>query len=623
MSNNTSEQFVSATLRGEGLPSLSDLEIIDANLNQVFLWDNYDYTANADAKTTSVKVKATMKSGSIKINGKSTTSGQVSDSIPIGTGENAILIQLISDDEIFTRSIKIKVIKPLYSGSVYKETFRPQFHYTQQQYWCNDPNGLIYNAYTHTYHMFYQYNPGVLHHDGQSHWGHAISTDLVHWVELPIALYPDETGIMASGSAVIDRYNTTGLFKESTPPESRMVIIFTYFANGSNPGEGGEQRQAIAYSEDNGLTWIKYSGNSVILNTNNEYGIDFRDPKVMWMEESNEWLMVVAGGRARLFTSPDLIHWTHNSNLLYANGQEVYTECPDLYPLTVDNNSKNIKWVFIGSGRYYVIGNLVKNNSDSYEFIADTNAIDLYTEGSFGLMYATQSFSNVPDVRRILVSWMNESTADILKQYDKNWNGAQSIPVEAKLITVDGQVKLTTYPVTELKFLRTETPIFEINNKTVAPLSENILKDVNCTTYDIEAEFTLGDSQEFGFNLRTADGQKTSVKYDVASYKIIADKTMSGILSTGVRTYELTPVNGKVKLRILVDTSIIDIFGNDGVGIIHDFFFPGIGNSGIEFFTIGGKVTVNFMKIYKMNTSWISSPSSYPLETILGNLEIS
>ena len=515
---------------------------------------------------------------------------------------------------------KISVTKPLDPDSVYKETFRPRFHYTQQQYWCNDPNGLIYNDYTHTYHMFYQYNPGVLYHNGQSHWGHAISTDLVHWVELPIALYPDGIGIMASGSAVIDRNNTSGLFKDSTHPESRMVIIFTYFANGSNPGVGGGQRQAIAYSEDNGLTWNKYSGNSVIPNMGNEYGNDFRDPKVMWMEESKEWLMVVAGGRARLFTSPDLIHWTHNSDLVYANGKEVFTECPDLYPLEVDNNAKNIKWVFTESGRFYIIGDLVKNSSGKYVFKADTNAIELYIEGSFGLMYATQSFNNFPDGRRILISWMNESTADILKQYDKNWNGAQSIPVEAKLVTIDGQAKLTTYPVHELNSLRTSTPIFEINNKRVTPSSENILKAVNSTIYDIEAEFTLGDAKEFGFNLRTAEGQKTIVKYDVVENKIIADKTMSGVLSTGVRTYELTPVNGKIKLRILVDTSIIDIFGNDGVGIIHDFYFPGAGNTGMAFFTIGGDVTIDFMKIYEMNTSWTSPLYTNLVTPIIGKI---
>src|SRR5699024_7937861 len=128
-------------------------------------------------------------------------------------------------------------------------------------------------------------------------------------------------------------------------------------------------------------------------------------------------------------------------------------------------------------------------------------------------MYATQSFSNMPDGRTVLISWMPESNAEALKAYDKNWNGNQSIPLEAKLYTVDGEARLATYPVEELKMLRSEEPIYEGSNITVAPGDENILKDVNGYLYDIEAEFTLNGATEFGFNLRTSGDEKTVVKY--------------------------------------------------------------------------------------------------------------
>ncbi len=622
----TKAKFTNVSLKGIEFPQLSGLELIGAPLNEEFDPTNYDYTADAAMGTESVKVKATLEKGSLQINGVPVASGEESEEIRIGTGQNTITVLVTSEDGVFSRAVKIVVTKPYNTENPYQETYRPQFHFSQQQYWCNDPNGMVYNAETQTYHLFYQYNPGVLYHDGQSHWGHAVSKDMVHWTELPIALYPDDIGIMASGSGVIDRNNTSGLFDESTPPESRMVAIYTYFANGPAPGEGGSQRQAIAYSEDNGLTWTKYEGNSVIPNFGNEYGGDFRDPKVMWMEETQEWLMIVAGGRARIFTSPDLIHWTHNTDLVYADNSEVFSECPDLFPLAVDGDPDNIKWVYSGSGVFYIIGDLVKENG-TYVFKAETNRMSLY-EGGFGGgaggdMYATQSFSNMPDGRTVLISWMPESNAEALKAYDKNWNGNQSIPLEAKLYTVDGEVRLATYPVEELKMLRSEEPIYEGSNITVVPGDENILKDVNGYLYDIEAEFTLNGATEFGFNLRTSGDEKTVVKYNVADQKLIVDKSASGVLSTGVKSATLTPIDGnKIKLRILVDTSVIDAFGNDGLASVNTFYYPGQENSGMEFYTVGGNVTVDSMKIYEMASAW-DETVPVPVVPLLTSLDIS
>ncbi|MBC8569357.1 cadherin-like beta sandwich domain-containing protein [Zongyangia hominis] len=624
MTFNTGAKFTNLSLKGIVFPQLQGLELIGANLNESFDPSCYDYTSDVPVDTASVKVKASFDGITATLNGKKLTSGVESDVIPLGTGKNIINLVLTSADGVLSRAVKIAVNKPYNLGDAYNETFRPQFHFSQMQYWCNDPNGMVYNAETGEYHLYYQYNPAVLYHDGQSHWGHAVSKDMVHWTELPIALYPDDIGIMASGSGVIDRNNTSGFFDDSTPPESRMVAVFTYFANGPHPGEGGGQRQALAYSKDNGLTWTKYEGNSVIPNEGNKYGGDFRDPKVMWMEDTQEWLMVVAGGRARIFTSPDLKTWTHNSDIDYNDGSGIWSECPDLYPLKVEGTDQ-VKWVYSGCGVFYVIGDLVKEGG-KYVFKADTNRLSFY-EGGFGGgsggdMYATQSFSNTPDGRTVLISWMPESNADALKAYDKNWNGNQSMPLEAKLYNVGGQIKLATYPIEEMKSLRSPDPLYTVENISVTPDSENILKDVNGTLYDIEAEFTLGGATEFGFNLRTAGDQKTVVKYDVTNQKLIVDKNNSGVLSTGVKSLSLAPNGDKLKLRILVDTSIIDAFGNDGITSVNTFYYPNSANTGMEFFTTGGNVKVDSMNIYAMNSAW-SETTPVPVVPLLTSVDFS
>jgi fructan beta-fructosidase len=185
--------------------------------------------------------------------------------------------------------------------NMYDEQYRPQFHYSPNENWMNDPNGLVY--YKGEYHLFYQYHP----HSKiwvPMHWGHAVSKDLLHWEELPIALYPDELGQIFSGSAVIDKQNTSGL---KTADEDVMVAIFTHH------GEDNE-KQSIAYSNDRGRTWTKYKGNPVISNPGLK---DFRDPKVFWHVESQKWVMSLAcGDRIHFYGSPYLIDWDLLSTLV-------------------------------------------------------------------------------------------------------------------------------------------------------------------------------------------------------------------------------------------------------------------------------------------------------------------
>jgi fructan beta-fructosidase len=255
------------------------------------------------------------------------------------------------------------------TSSSYQELFRPQFHYTPAKNWMNDPNGLVY--YKGEYHLFYQYNPFGSQW-GHISWGHAVSRDLVHWHELPVAIPEQGDELVFSGSAVVDKDNTSGLGTRHNPP---MVAIYT-------AAKPGSQAQALAYSTDRGRTFKRYSGNPVLDIGSGE----FRDPKVFWYAPAHEWRMVVSKAVERkiaIYRSPNLKDWTHLSDFGPANATAGVWECPDLFPLAVDGKRRKTKWVMIvnlnpggiagGSGAQYFVGDF-----DGTTFTAD-NRVGDYT----------------------------------------------------------------------------------------------------------------------------------------------------------------------------------------------------------------------------------------------------
>ncbi|XVV07477.1 glycoside hydrolase family 32 protein [Actinosynnema sp. CA-248983] len=234
----------------------------------------------------------------------------------------------------------------------FDEPHRPQFHFTPERNWMNDPNGLVYHE--GEYHLFYQYNPNG---DtwGDMSWGHAVSPDLVRWRELPLAIPHDDTEMVFSGSAVVDHGNTTGF---GTAEDPAMVAIYT-----SHYKADGRQAQSLAYSTDNGRTWTKYAGNPVLDIGSRE----FRDPKVQWHD--GRWLMTVSLSvehKVRFYSSPDLKTWTHLSDFGPQGAVGGVWECPDLFPLAVDGDPNRVKWVLVvnlspggiagGSAAQYFVG---------------------------------------------------------------------------------------------------------------------------------------------------------------------------------------------------------------------------------------------------------------------------
>lgn len=475
------------------------------------------------------------------------------------------------------------------------QPFRPQYHITPPQKWANDPNGMVY--YDGEYHLFYQYHPDDTVW-GPMHWGHAISTDLVNWTHLPIALYPDEIGAIFSGSAVIDWHNTAGFGEEA------MVAIFTHDGN-------GRQMQSLAYSTDRGRTWTKYEGNPVIQPPNNIK--NFRDPKVFWVETDEDegyWVMVVsAGSMVLFFTSPDLKQWETSGGfgLTYGATCGVW-ETPDLFQLPVDGGSQT-RWVLAvaiagcapagGSGIQYFIGDF-----DGQVFTSE-NPKETVLWADFGPdFYAPQSWSNAPDNRKIWLAWMNNWV------YAQNiptstWRGAFTLPRELSLTNTSNGIRLVQQPVAELAQLREAHHAWRDETITV---NTNLLDGITEETLEIIAEFQIADLEDadrFGFHLRTGADEVTTVGYAVKGQQLYVDRTQSGEVGfnddfAGVQTAVMEPINNLIKFHIFIDRSSVELFGNGGLVSFTEQIFPSKDSLGLDLFVDGEQVHLKALDIYTL-----------------------
>ena len=330
-----------------------------------------------------------------------------------------------------------------------KEMYRPQIHFSPQAHWMNDPNGMVY--YKGVYHLFFQYYPDSTVW-GPMHWGHATSTDLIHWLEQPIALYPDSIGLIFSGSVVVDKNNTSGFGKKGQVP---LVAIFTHHNMGGEKQMRNDfQNQSIAYSLDEGKTWIKYTGNPVLKNP----GIrDFRDPKVMWYEPQKKWVMTLATkDRVTFYSSPNLKDWTKETEFgetLGAHGG--VWECPDLFSLNDDYGKK--VWVLTvsinpggpnkGSATQYFLGDFDGNKFTPIS--TATRWIDYGTDD-----YAGVTWSNTGN-RKIFLGWMsNWQYATVVPTI--KWRSATTFPRDLKLKYVGKEMFLASLPISELSILQSK-----------------------------------------------------------------------------------------------------------------------------------------------------------------------
>ncbi len=463
---------------------------------------------------------------------------------------------------------------------LYTDTYRPKLHVTPPMNFMNDPNGLHYNAQTGEYHAYYQWNPTQLRMGNQV-WGHAVSKDLLHWTDHGIAIdRPADGDAIYSGCAVIDRENTSGLFDESVAPDNCVVALYTV----TNPF-----RQEIAYSTDGGYTFTKYSGNPVIASS--PYFANFRDPKVLWIEEKQLWLMAIAGGPFALYTSPDLIQWTSQGVMTYADGTVIESEFPTLLHLPLDGDTSNKKYVYIGDGDFYVVGDLVWEG-DSVRFVPTQEKVAplFYSDAN----HATQDFYNDPAGRTLLMSWMRDQTS-AFRLEDKYWHGILSMPCETALVTENGKAVLHFSPIAELEQAKANVLCnvsdITLTNEALAIENANALYAL----FDLKARLYDGASLTLG--MREGDGCQTAIRLEYLSdsaVRVTLDAKASGAIVRGAHSVTVqTDADGFVSLCTVLDNSVIEAFTSDG-RVFADFIFPPKSADGFSLTAIGTAEIADF-----------------------------
>ncbi|MGA8153325.1 MAG: glycoside hydrolase family 32 protein [Terriglobales bacterium] len=487
----------------------------------------------------------------------------------------------------------------------YDEPYRPQFHFTPARNWMNDPNGPIY--YKGEYHLFYQYNPFGTEW-GHMSWGHAASPDLVHWKHLPVAL-TEENGVMIfSGSTVVDWHNSSGFCRGSdAKAPSCLVAIYT----GHSPKL---QTQNLAYSNDDGLTWTKYSGNPVI----DLHLSGFRDPKVFWHADTHKWVMVTvlaSQHKVRLFGSTDLKHWTVLSDFGPAGATGGAWECPDLFPLKVDDESGQTKWVLSinvnpggvagGSGNQYFVGSF-----DGTTFAAEGAAEQTLWVDYGADFYASTSFSDIlaSDGRRIWLGWLNNWKYAARVPTDP-WRGAQSVPRELKLRRFPGGIRLVQEPVAELRALRERHT--RVKGRSIEAANRRLKsKGVRGQMLEIVAEIDPRGAAEFGFKVRKGDGEETVIGVDMRQSKLFVDRTRSGVVSFDEHfpSRDAGPIElageKSVGLHIFVDCSSVEVFGNGGEIVLSETIFPRRSSDGIELYSKDGQAQVLKVDVWNLKSAY-------------------
>ena len=443
---------------------------------------------------------------------------------------------------------------------VYREKLRPQFHFTSKRGWNNDSNGMVY--YKGEYHLFYQHNPYGWAW-GNMTWGHAISQDMIHWTELGDAIHPDHLGTIFSGSAVIDEKNTAGF---QTGDEKTIVCFYTS-AGGNNPMSKGQPfTQSIAYSNDRGRTWTVYEGNPILGHINGGN----RDPKVIWHEPTNQWVMVLYLDDRDMgfFTSKDLKSWEFQSKL------KCFHECPELFELPLDAKENNKKWILYGGSGEYLIGGF-----DGKQFKIEAGPIRFHYGNCF---YASQTFNNIPprDGRRIQIAWGRVAMPQM------PFNQMMLFPVALRLGTTEEGPRLFVEPIHEISKLHKSRRRWR--NKILKP-QDNLLSDLSGELFHIRAALRIGDAKETGFVIRG-----TPVVYNIQKQELSCCK----------KTAPLKPVNGKINLEVLVDRTSIEIFGNGGRIYMPNGVILADKTKSIEIFTKGGNIEVEALTVYELDPAW-------------------
>lgn len=439
--------------------------------------------------------------------------------------------------------------------NIYNEPHRPQFHFTHKVGWINDPNGMVYA--NGEWHFFFQHNP-VSTRWGNMSWGHATSKDLIHWEQRPIALFPDETGTMYSGTGIVDTHNVTGLKQGDGD-----LMILNYSSAGNFGYPPRPFTQGMAYSND-GRTFIKFEGNPVVGNISG--GRD-RDPKVLWHEPSQKWVMVLyldkGTRRFGFFTSDDLKQWEKQSEI---NG---FFECPELFELPVDGDDDNTRWVLYGGDSKYVIGQF-----DGRSFEPDHEGKHQLHWGNY---FAAQTFSNSPDGRRIQMGWMRG-----INTPGPPYNQHFSFPHRMTLRTTADGIRMFAKPIREIEQLRARSnSVGPQALRDAEPLEIPVRSDL----LDLRLVLAVGDAERITLEL-----PGRTVIYDAVKQQL--------------GDAPLKPIDGQIEIQVLADRAITEIIGNDG-----RVYLTTAGEHGFDELTVtvtarGGTASISSMEIHELKSIW-------------------
>lgn len=478
----------------------------------------------------------------------------------------------------------------------YREQHRPQIHFSPKEKWMNDPNGMVY--FKGNYHLFFQYHPGSSVW-GPMHWGHAISTDLTHWEEQPIALYPDSIGTIFSGSAIVDLENTSGFGKDGKVP---LVAIFTQHDTiGAKAGTNNYQTQSIAYSIDDGRTWTKFANNPVIKNPGIE---DFRDPKVLWYDEEKKWVMALATkDRITFYSSKNLKEWTRESEFGDTVGAHGGVwECPDLFSITHQGEKIWVLLVSInpggpnqGSATQYFTGKFDGKNFTPFQ--TDTRWIDYGTDN-----YAGVTWSNTGS-RKVFLGWMSNWQYATHVPTEK-WRSAMTIPRDLGLEKVGEKYLVTSNPVPELKSITQKSVVIKKISSKIYDLTKKIGKISGPASLSI----SLNQISSFMITLSNDMGEKVMIGYDKDANQYYIDRTQSGKVSfeRGFASKSTAPRlsdKNRMDLTLIIDDASVELFADSGLSVMTAIFFPNTSFTNLDLQS-ADKVKVTPIKYEKFKSIW-------------------
>ena len=472
-----------------------------------------------------------------------------------------------------------------------REKFRPLYHHTPAYGWMNDPNGMFY--LDGTWHLYFQHNPyGSTW--GNMTWGHSTSTDLVHWQYEGTPILPDAHGTIFSGSCVIDRDNTAGF--------GAGAVVAFYTSAKSTPW-GDSQSQSMAYSTDGGKTFTKYAGNPVLTSTKP----DFRDPKVFWYAPGKHWVMILAGGQEmEIYSSTNLKQWKYESSFGLKQGAHGGVwECPDLVELPVEGTREK-RWVLIcninpggpfgGNAAQYFVGTF-DGRKFTNESPTQTKWMDWGKDH-----YATVTFSNAPDGRVVALGWMsNWQYQGVLPTLQ--YRGANTIARDLSLYREAGELLLRCAPVPEMDTARAETrdfPSFRVSDRyEVSPLL-----DGNRGAFEVELELENDGAERILLSLSNAKGERVNMHYDVARRQFVMERSESGLtnFSPDFPAMTVAPVvdTDHVRLRLFVDRSSVEAFGDNGKFVMTNRVFPSEPYNTLTFETWRGNFRVTSLKVHRI-----------------------